>query len=259
MTNRAGTPGTTALALGALGVVFGDIGTSPLYAIQTVFSIDDNTVHTTRSDVYGVISLVFWAITIIVSAKYVVFILRADNDGEGGVMALAALVRRSLGPSPRLVAAVLLLGVIGAALFYGDSVITPAISVLSAVEGITTAAPSLHEVVLPAGITILTVLFAVQQWGTHQIGRLFGPVMVLWFATLAATGLPEVRRPSRHPAEPVADLRRRRSRSTAPTSPSSRWARSCSPSPAPRRSTPTWGTSAGRRSGGRGSSSSSRL
>jgi KUP system potassium uptake protein len=188
--------GRVGLALGALGVVFGDIGTSPLYAVQTVFSIDDNSVHTTSGDVYGVISLIFWSVTIIVSVKYVLFILRADNEGEGGVLALAALARRSLGSNTRLIAVAMLLGVIGASLFYGDSVITPAISVLSAVEGIKTAAPSLHDVVLPVGIAILAVLFAIQRWGTHQVGRFFGPTMVLWFVVLAATGLPEI---VRHP------------------------------------------------------------
>jgi KUP system potassium uptake protein len=188
--------GRLGLALGALGVVFGDIGTSPLYAVQTVFSIDDNSVHTNNGDVYGVISMIFWSVTIIVSIKYVLFILRADNDGEGGVLALAALARRSLGTNTRLIAVVMLLGVIGASLFYGDSVITPAISVLSAVEGIKTAAPSLHDAVLPVGIAILAVLFAIQRWGTQQVGRLFGPAMVIWFVTLAATGLPEI---VRHP------------------------------------------------------------
>src|SRR4051812_24304731 len=124
--------GVIGLAVGALGVVFGDIGTSPLYALQTVFALDHHAVKPSPSDVYGVISLVFWSVTIIVSIKYVAFILRADNDGEGGVMALAALARRFT-DGKRLVALALFLGVLGASLFYGDSVITPAISVLSAV------------------------------------------------------------------------------------------------------------------------------
>jgi len=173
------------LALGAIGVVFGDIGTSPLYAMQTVFSIDNGAVKPTPDDVYGVISLVFWSLTLIVSIKYVVFILRADNDGEGGIMALAALIRQKLGTRSRRVAVAMILGVIGAALFYGDSLITPAISVLSAVEGIEIVAPSARDVVLPIGIAIVTVLFLVQRLGTHRIGRLFGPVMVLWFVVLA--------------------------------------------------------------------------
>jgi len=184
--------GLLGLALGAVGVVFGDIGTSPLYALQTVFSIDNHAVQPTNSDVYGVISLVFWSVTLIVSIKYVLFIMRADNDGEGGIMALAALIREKLRANSRRVAVAMLLGVIGASLFYGDSLITPAISVLSAVEGISVAAPSAHDAVLPIGVAILTVLFAVQRWGTHIVGRFFGPVMVLWFIVLAVTGVPHI-------------------------------------------------------------------
>jgi KUP system potassium uptake protein len=188
--------GSLALLLGALGVVYGDIGTSPLYSLQTVFSIDNGAVRPTSGDVYGAISLVFWSVTLIVSVKYVWFILRADNDGEGGVMALAALVRRVLGDVRGKAAIVMALGVLGASLFYGDSVITPAISVLSAVEGLKVAAPSLSHVVLPVAVTILTLLFIAQRWGTHRVGNLFGPVMVVWFAALAAGGLGEVvRRP----------------------------------------------------------------
>jgi KUP system potassium uptake protein len=181
-----------ASTLGALGVVYGDIGTSPLYALQAVFSIDRSAIRPTSGDVYGVISMVFWSITLIVSVKYVVFILRVDNDGEGGVMALAALVRRVLGDVRGRAAAVTALGVFGASLFYGDSAITPAISVLSAVEGLKVAAPSLSHVVIPVAATILTLLFLVQQWGTHRVGNLFGPVMLIWFAALAAAGLHEV-------------------------------------------------------------------
>jgi KUP system potassium uptake protein len=184
--------GRLALLLGALGVVYGDIGTSPLYALQTVFSIDHSAIRPTSGDVYGVISLVFWSVTLIVSVKYVVFILRADNDGEGGVMALASLVRRVLGDVRGRAAAVMALGVFGASLFYGDSVITPAISVLSAVEGLKVAAPSLSHVVVPVAATILALLFVAQRWGTQRVGSLFGPVMVVWFAALAAGGLHEV-------------------------------------------------------------------
>jgi KUP system potassium uptake protein len=181
-----------ALALGALGIVFGDIGTSPLYALQTVFSIDGGAVRPVAGDVYGVISLVFWSILLIVSVKYVVFVMRADNDGEGGIMALAALIRSRLTGQGRLVTVVLLLGVIGASLFFGDSVITPAISVLSAVEGITVVSPSVHDAALPIGAVILVVLFVVQRFGTHLVGKLFGPVMLLWFLALAVLGLPEI-------------------------------------------------------------------
>ena len=186
-----------ALTLGALGVVFGDIGTSPLYAMQTVFSIDGGAVRPTAGDVFGVVSLVFWSITLIVSIKYVIFILRADNDGEGGVMALAAFARRAIGGvNGRWVAVVMGLGVLGAALFYGDSVITPAISVLSAVEGLEVTSPTLAEWVLPIAVVIVTLLFAVQRWGTERVGNLFGPVMVVWFLALAVAGLAEV---ARHP------------------------------------------------------------
>ncbi len=184
--------GSLALMLGALGVVFGDIGTSPLYALQTVFSIDDGTVTADRGDVYGVISLVFWSITVVVSIKYVVFILRADNDGEGGVMALAALVRRHVPDGGRRFSVVMILGVLGASLFYGDSVITPAVSVLSAVEGLEVPVPSLSHVVVPIGAVIIALLFLVQRFGTHLVGRLFGPVMVLWFAVLGLSGLRKI-------------------------------------------------------------------
>ena len=175
---------------GALGVVFGDIGTSPLYAMQTVFSLDNGAVRPVAADVYGAVSLVFWSLTLIVSIKYVVLIMRADNEGEGGVMALAAFARRVVGGvGARSVALVMGLGVLGAALFYGDSVITPAISVLSAVEGLETSSPSLTRLVLPISAVVLTLLFAVQRWGTDRVGGLFGPVMTLWFAAIGAAGL----------------------------------------------------------------------
>jgi KUP system potassium uptake protein len=185
-----------ALMLGALGVVYGDIGTSPLYALQTVFRIDNGAVRPTSGDVYGVISLVFWSVTLIVSVKYVTFILRADNEGEGGVMALAALVRRVLGDVRGRAAVAMALGVFGASLFYGDSVITPAISVLSAVEGLKVSTPAVSHLILPIAAAILALLFLAQRWGTHRVGRLFGPVMVVWFASIALAGLGEVlRRP----------------------------------------------------------------
>jgi len=184
--------GLYGLALGALGVAFGDIGTSPLYAVQTVFSIDDGAVKPTVADVYGVASLIFWAITIVVSVKYISFVLRADNDGEGGVMALAALVRSIAGDTARRAGIALILGVLGASLFYGDSLITPAISVLSAVEGLEVAAPDLAHAILPIGMVILAGLFSVQRFGTHRVGRLFGPVMVVWFVVLAVLGVPHI-------------------------------------------------------------------
>jgi KUP system potassium uptake protein len=182
----------TTLVIAALGVVFGDIGTSPLYSLQTVFSLDHNKVQATPGDVYGVISLVFWSITLIVSVKYVTIIMRADNHGEGGVLALAALIRRMAGPRSVITVRVILLALVGASLFYGDSVITPAISVLSAVEGLKVSAPSLADLVVPIAITILTILFVSQRFGTHRIGSLFGPVMALWFVTIGVAGLTHV-------------------------------------------------------------------
>jgi KUP system potassium uptake protein len=184
--------GMAALSLGALGIVFGDIGTSPLYALQTVFAADQHAVRPTEAGVYGVISLVFWAVTVIVSIKYVVFIMRADNNGEGGIMALIALIR-NVGLERRPAQVVLVaLGIFGASLFYGDGMITPAISVLSAVEGLKVAAPELDHLVVPITLVILTVLFAVQRYGTGAVGRAFGPVMGTWFALLAVAGLGKV-------------------------------------------------------------------
>ncbi|GGM17758.1 potassium transporter Kup [Micromonospora yangpuensis] len=185
-----GRPGLGLLLV--LGVVYGDIGTSPLYALRTVFTLDRHLVPDTP-DVFGVVSLVFWSITLILSIKYVLFILRADNDGEGGVMALAALARKALPPQhPRRTGAVLALGALGTALFYGDSVITPAISVLSAVEGLEVVSARWAALVLPVSAVILTLLFAVQRWGTGRVGAVFGPVMVLWFACLGVAGAAEV-------------------------------------------------------------------
>ncbi|MGI5128280.1 potassium transporter Kup [Pseudonocardia sp. CA-107938] len=184
--------GLAGLALGALGIVFGDIGTSPLYAMQTVFSIDGGVVTPSPDDVYGVASLIFWSLTLVVTVKYVVFVLQADNDGEGGILALAALIRKAARAQARRAGIALALGVLGASLFYGDSLITPAISVLSAVEGLEVVDQRLAEFVLPIGIAILTGLFLVQRWGTHLVGRLFGPIMVVWFLALALLGIPHI-------------------------------------------------------------------
>jgi KUP system potassium uptake protein len=181
--------GPAVLALGALGVVFGDIGTSPLYALQTVFTADNHRVQTNPVEVYGVISLVFWAITIIVSVKYVSFILRADNDGEGGIMALTAMLQHNPLKTRRGKVVLVALGIFGASLFYGDGIITPAISVLSAVEGVKVAAPGLGHYVVPITVTVLTALFVIQRYGTGLVGKLFGPVMALWFTVLAAAGV----------------------------------------------------------------------
>ncbi len=185
-----------ALTLGALGVVFGDIGTSPLYALQTVFLADGHAVRPVPQDVYGVISLVFWSITMIVSVKYVSFIMRADNQGEGGIMALTALLQRARIKSAGAKLALVTLGILGASLFYGDGVITPAISVLSAVEGLKVAVPGLSSLVLPITVAVLAMLFMIQRFGTKLVGRLFGPVMAVWFGVLALIGVVEV---AQHP------------------------------------------------------------
>ncbi len=187
---HAGTASLGALTLGALGVVFGDIGTSPLYALQTVFVTEG--IRPDQAHVYGVISLVVWSITIIVSIKYVTFIMRADNQGEGGIMALIALVQGVKLRSRAATASLIGLGIFGAALFYGDGMITPAISVLSAVEGLKVAAPGLEPAVVPIALAVLTGLFAIQRFGTETVGRLFGPVMALWFTILAVAGLAQV-------------------------------------------------------------------
>jgi KUP system potassium uptake protein len=179
----------TGASLAALGVVFGDIGTSPLYSLQTVFTLDGGVVRANESDVYGVISLMFWSITLIVSVKYIGILMRADNAGEGGVMALAALAQRLYAKRASRAGMLLVVGIVGVALFYGDSIITPAISVLSAVEGLHVAAPAVAHLVIPIAAVILVGLFLVQRYGTGRVGVFFGPVMVLWFLVLAAAGL----------------------------------------------------------------------
>jgi KUP system potassium uptake protein len=180
-----------ALTLGALGVVFGDIGTSPLYTVQTLFNPNDpHPVKVSRDSIFGVVSLIFWAVTIIVTVTYVLLVMRADNDGEGGIMALIALIRRRALPGGRRAKAVLAaLGIFGASLFFGDSMITPAISVLSAVEGVKVAAPSVTGIVIPITVAIIVALFMAQRLGTGAVGRVFGPVMVVWFTVLAALGV----------------------------------------------------------------------
>ncbi|HWX65450.1 MAG TPA: potassium transporter Kup [Rhodanobacter sp.] len=176
-----------ALALGAIGVVYGDIGTSPLYTLQTTLSHDG--MKPTPESIYGVLSLIFWAQILVVSLKYVVFIMRADNKGEGGIMALMALAQRSVREQPKLRWVLAILGIFGASLFYGDGVITPAISVLSAVEGVKVAAPGLSHWVVPVTAVILFFLFAMQRHGTARVGNVFGPVMVVWFIVIALLGI----------------------------------------------------------------------
>ena len=180
-----------AVVVGALGVVFGDIGTSPIYTVQTLFNPDDpHPVPISDANVYGVVSLIFWSVMVIVTITYVTLVMRADNDGEGGVMALITLVRKFAGrSSARVISLLSMLGILGAALFFGDSMITPAISVLSAVEGMKIVDPALARFVLPITVVIIIGLFLVQRRGTAAVGRFFGPVMILWFLVIGACGV----------------------------------------------------------------------
>ena len=186
--NSRVSPSLRALAFGAVGVVFGDIGTSPLYTLQEVFSSDYG-LHVSRASVFGVLSLVFWALLLVVTLKYVIFVMRADNKGEGGIMALLALAQRSVRGLPKLRWLVAVVAIFGAALFYGDGVITPAISVLSAVEGVKVAAPALTQWVVPISVVILLGLFLLQKFGTARVGGLFAPVMCVWFTAVALLGV----------------------------------------------------------------------
>lgn len=176
------------LALAALGVVYGDIGTSPLYALKEVFGSPHHPVPITPDNVLGILSLVFWALMMVVSGKYVLFIMRADNRGEGGIMALMALALRNI-KAGRQRNIVVMLGLFGAALFYGDGVVTPAISVLSAVEGLHVITPAFDPFVIPLALVVLILLFFIQRKGTATVGKLFGPVMLLWFGVLTVLGV----------------------------------------------------------------------
>ncbi|QSI77845.1 MULTISPECIES: potassium transporter Kup [Niveibacterium] len=176
-----------ALTVAAIGVVFGDIGTSPLYTMKEVFG--SHGLEPSHANVLGILSLVFWALIIIVALKYVVFIMRADNRGEGGIMALMALAQRTAAKDPRALWWLTAAGLFGAALFYGDGVITPAISVLSAVEGVAVTQPAFAPLILPLSLVIIVLLFAFQSKGTASVGALFGPVMIIWFITLGVLGL----------------------------------------------------------------------
>ena len=189
--SRAGLWG---LAVGSIGVVYGDIGTSPLYALReaVVAASRPDNADLDRATVLGVVSLILWALFIIVTLKYVVILLRADNNGEGGTLTLMALALRAVGRISRAAGVVALLGIVSAALFYGDAVITPALSVLSAVEGIDVATPAFHEYVVPLTVLILVALFAVQSHGTAKVAALFGPIMLIWFAAIALPGLVRV-------------------------------------------------------------------
>ncbi|HNL95661.1 MAG TPA: potassium transporter Kup [Accumulibacter sp.] len=181
-----------ALSLAALGVVYGDIGTSPLYALKEVFGGAHHPVPITPDNVLGILSVVFWSLMIVVSLKYVVFILRADNKGEGGIMALMALALHPLQEDSWLRRFIIVIGLSGAALFYGDGIITPAISVLSAVEGLEVLTPTFKPYILPISLVILVGLFLVQRRGTATVGRLFGPIMMLWFIVLGLLGIASI-------------------------------------------------------------------
>jgi len=183
--------GVAALTLGAIGVVYGDIGTSPLYTMKEIFSPATG-IPLDAAHLIGAVSVIFWGLMMIVTLKYVVLILRASNRGEGGIMALTALAANAAGKTPARRTVLLLTGVLGAALFYGDSVITPAISVLSAVEGLEVVAPGLKPYVLPISLAVLVGLFIVQRHGTAVVGKLFGPVIVLWFVVLAVMGVVQI-------------------------------------------------------------------
>src|SRR5215467_8296630 len=181
--------GSLALSLGALGVVYGDVGTSPLYTVQLIFTGDHPMVPSPLR-VYGALSLIFWALTLIVTLKYVLLILRVDNHGEGGIMALVALIERVV--KSRRKTGLILVGVLGASLFYGDGMLTPAISVVSAVSGLKVASPALAAQIVPFSLVILIILFALQRFGMGAVGGLFGPVMVIWFLVIGGIGLKEV-------------------------------------------------------------------
>jgi KUP system potassium uptake protein len=177
------------LSLAAIGIVYGDIGTSPLYTLNTIFTGGLHPVPLNAENILGILSLIFWSLMIVVSFKYVAFIMRADNRGEGGIMALMVLALRKLDDTGKTRATVMLLGIFGAALFYGDGVITPAISVLSAVEGLQIASPALKTFVIPITIAVLWALFIFQRKGTARVGALFGPIMCAWFGVLAVLGV----------------------------------------------------------------------
>jgi KUP system potassium uptake protein len=186
--NNSHKPALPAMALAALGVVFGDIGTSPLYTMKEVFSVGTHPVALNAGNVYGILSLITWALVFIVSIKYVAFIMRADNRGEGGIMALLALASRNTHGNRSKQRNIMLLGILGACMFYADGMITPAISVLSAVEGLEVAAPHLHHFIVPITLVVLFGLFWAQSKGTEVVGAFFGPVMLLWFGTLGVLG-----------------------------------------------------------------------
>lgn len=220
-------PFRAALVLGALGVVFGDIGTSPIYTLQTLFDpADPHPVPVSVDNVYGIVSLIFWSVMIIVTLTYITLVMRADNDGEGGIMALITMLKHGAASRGRRTAAALAaLGLFGASLFFGDSMITPAISVLSAVEGIKVVTPDLQDWIVPITAVIIVCLFMVQRHGTAKVGRFFGPVMILWFVSIGAFGIGGI---AEHPEilkaiSPPTRCHSCSGTSTLPSSHSRRW------------------------------------
>ncbi len=241
------------LALAALGVVYGDIGTSPLYALKECFN-GTHAVPLSTENVLGVLSLVFWSLNFVVSFKYIAMVLRADNRGEGGILALLALARpRDQAVHRRNL--LIMLGLFGAALLYGDGMITPAISVLSAVEGLHVATPAFQRFVVPITVCVLTGLFTIQKRGSAKVGRMFGQLMVLWFGCLAALGIHGIAQhptviAALNPMHAIDYLHRNGFGSCSSCSARFSWC-----SPVPRRSTPTWATSAAARFDWRGGAS----
>src|SRR6516225_4823745 len=187
--------GLAAMTLGALGVVYGDIGTSPLYTLHEIFvPVTGMGVPLDVHRIVGAVSTIFWGLMLVVTLKYVILILRADNNGEGGAMALTALASKAAGSTPRRRTLILMIGMFGATLFFGDSVITPAVTVMGAIEGIEVVAPQLQPYVVPLSVLVLAALFAVQRFGTGAVGKSFGPIIVVWFMMLALAGLVQIAR-----------------------------------------------------------------
>ncbi|HEU5161839.1 MAG TPA: KUP/HAK/KT family potassium transporter, partial [Thermoanaerobaculia bacterium] len=177
------------LSIASLGIVYGDIGTSPLYALRECFA-PEHGIAPVAANVFGILSLIFWALILVISIKYVAFVMRADNDGEGGIVALLSLIDPRPGSRSRII--LLAIGLFGAALLYGDGIITPAISVLSAVEGLEVATPAFEPYIVPITIAIIIGIFSVQKRGTGGIGAIFGPVTLVWFTTIAVLGARQV-------------------------------------------------------------------
>ena len=234
---------TIKLAIAALGVVYGDIGTSPLYAVRECFN-GPHAIALNEINLFGVVSLIFWSLTIVITVKYVGFILRADNRGEGGIFALLGLISGSNAKlSPRMRAAVFLGAIFGAALLYGDGIITPSISVLSAIEGLEVATETAKPFIVPLTCAVLVVLFLLQKRGTAGIGKVFGPIMILWFLTIGCAGMLEILQSPASLRGLIPAMRGSSSRTTICTVlwSSAPW---CCASREVKRFTPTWGISA---------------